>query len=197
LRGFGASARGRRRCFSCFSVEELASVAGVSKCTLYKLFPGKDQLVAAYLRQARENLGTNECYLLRGDLAPRERLLALFRRPRASAPFRGCPVHNAAVELAGPDHPARPVVLAHKQAVVRLLADTARQGGAADPETLGHQLAVLLEGAAALATSIDDAAPFDYAAPWRLPSSTRPSRRPRCLKPATSRRNPRCSCPAP
>jgi AcrR family transcriptional regulator len=133
LRGFGASARGRRRCFSCFSVEELASVAGVSKCTLYKLFPGKDQLVAAYLRQARENLGTNERYLLRGDLAPRERLLALFRRPRASAPFRGCPFHNAAVELAGPDHPARPVVLAHKQAVVRLLADTARQGGAADP----------------------------------------------------------------
>jgi AcrR family transcriptional regulator len=146
-------------------VEELASVAGVSKRTLYKLFLGKDQLVAAYLRQVSENLDTNERYLLRGDLAPRERLLALFRRPRASAPFRGCPFHNAAVELADPDHPARPVVLAHKQAVVRLLVDTAREAGAGDPETLGHQLAVLFEGAAALATSLDDVAPFDYARP--------------------------------
>ena len=121
----------------------LASVAGVSKRTLFKLFPGKDQLVTAYLRQASENLGTNERYLLRGDLAPRERLLALFRRPRASAPFRGCPFHNAAIELADPDHPARPVVLARKQTVVRLLVDTARQAGAADPETLGDQLTVL------------------------------------------------------
>jgi hypothetical protein len=32
--GSGASTRGRRRCFSCFSVEELASVAGISKRTL-------------------------------------------------------------------------------------------------------------------------------------------------------------------
>jgi AcrR family transcriptional regulator len=146
-------------------VEELAGAAGVSKRTLYKLFPGKDQVVAAYLERMNQDLTTNERSLLRDDLPPRERLLALFRHPPASAPFRGCPFHNAAVELATPDHPARAVVLAHKQAVLRLLIETARQAGVDDPETLGHQLAVLFEGATALATSIDDVAPFDDARP--------------------------------
>ena len=144
-------------------VEELASAAGVSKRTLYKLFGSKDQLTAAYLESLE--LTTNERYILSDDLPPQDRLLALFRRPHASAPFRGCPFHNAAVELASPAHPARAVILAHKQAVVRLLTDTARQANARDPETLGHQLAVLFEGATALATSIDDIAPFDYARP--------------------------------
>jgi hypothetical protein len=57
------------------------------------------------------------------------------------------------------------VVHAHKQAILRLLTDTAGQAGAHDPETLANQLAVLFEGATALATSIDDVAPFDYARP--------------------------------
>lgn len=146
-------------------VEELASAAGVSKRTLYKLFTSKDQLVAAYLERMDQDPGSNERYLLYTELPPRERLLAVFRRPPASVQFRGCPFHNAAVELAGPAHPAHLVIHAHKQAFLRQLADTARQAGAHDPETLGRQLAVLFEGATALATSIDDVAPFDDARP--------------------------------
>jgi AcrR family transcriptional regulator len=146
-------------------VEELANEAGVSKRTLYQLFPGKDQLVAAYLEQIDRSLDTGERYLLRADLLPEERLLALFSRPPASTPFRGCPFHNAAVELTGPAHPAHAVIHAHKRTILRLLTDTARQAGARDPETLGNQLAVLFEGATALATSLDDVAPFDYARP--------------------------------
>jgi AcrR family transcriptional regulator len=147
-------------------VEELARAAGVSKRTLYKLFASKDQLVAAYLEQMDQvDPPANERYLLRADLPPRERLLAVFRRPPASEAFRGCPFHNAAVELAGPAHPGTAVIHAHKQAFLRQLADTARQAKAHDPETLGRQLAVLFEGATALATSIDDVAPFDDARP--------------------------------
>jgi AcrR family transcriptional regulator len=146
-------------------VEELASAAGVSKRTLYKLFASKDQVVAAYLERMDQDLPGNERYLLRDDLPPRERLLALFRRPPASTQFRGCPFHNAAVELTGPAHPATSVIHAHKQAFLRQLTDTARQAGAHDPETLGRQFAVLFEGATALATSTDDVAPFDDARP--------------------------------
>jgi len=43
--------------------------------------------------------------------------------------------------------------------IVRL----AEEAGARDPEQLGQQLAVLYEGAAALATSLDDPAPWVYA----------------------------------
>jgi hypothetical protein len=43
------------------------------------------------------------------------------------------------------------------------LVETARAARAADPETLGRQLLTLLEGAMALATSLDDNEPFDIA----------------------------------
>ncbi|HEY6819261.1 MAG TPA: TetR family transcriptional regulator, partial [Mycobacterium sp.] len=41
--------------------------------------------------------------------------------------------------------------------------DLAGQAGAADPRQLGNQLAVLSEGAAALATSLDDPTPWAWA----------------------------------
>ena len=40
------------------------------------------------------------------------------------------------------------------------LTELAEQAGAADPRQLGNQLAVLYEGAGALATSLDDPAPW-------------------------------------
>lgn len=146
-------------------VEELAAVAGVSKRTLYKLFNSKDELVAAYLeRMSREIVVPSRRAKEGPDLAPRERLLALFDRPRAAL-SRGCPLHNAAVELTEPGHPAHPVILAHKLNFLRLLIDTARQANASDPEALGRELFVLFEGATALATSIDSLESFDFARP--------------------------------
>jgi AcrR family transcriptional regulator len=146
-------------------VEELADVAGVSKRTLYSLFGSKDNLVATYLTWMSEQAQTNERRLERTDLGPRERLLALFDRPSLSAAVRGCPIHNAAVELTDPSHPGRAIILAHKEAFLRRLVDTAREAGADDPEALGRHLFVLFEGAAALATSIGDVASYDYAKP--------------------------------
>jgi AcrR family transcriptional regulator len=135
---------------------------------LYKLFGSKDQLVAAYLEKLDHDLVSLERPLWRLDLAPRERLMALFDRPAfllAGWPYRGCPFHNAAVELFGPAHPAIPVIRAHKQAVLRRIVDTATEAGADDPETLGHRIFVLYEGATALSTSIGGTRSFDYARP--------------------------------
>jgi AcrR family transcriptional regulator len=146
-------------------VEKLAEVAGVSKRTLYKLFGSKDDLVATYLTWMSQQAPTNERYLERTDLTPRERLLALFDRPNLSAAVRGCPIHNAAVELTDPTHPGRAVILAHKQTFLHRLVDTAQEAGAEDPEALGRHLFVLFEGATALGTSIGDIASYDYARP--------------------------------
>jgi hypothetical protein len=57
------------------------------------------------------------------------------------------------------------VIRAHKQAVLRRIMDIAREAGADDPETLGHQIFVLYEGATALSTSIGGTQSFDYARP--------------------------------
>ncbi|MCF3130620.1 TetR/AcrR family transcriptional regulator [Streptomyces olivochromogenes] len=154
-----------RRGIQATGIDELAEVAGVSKRTLYKLFGSKDELVAAYLERMDEDAVPSERPLQCLDLPPRDRLLALFDRPPADAIFRGCPFHNAAVELAGSAHPAHPVIHAHKHAVLDTIIDAAREAGADDPEALGHQLFVLFEGATALATSIDSTESFDYARP--------------------------------
>ena len=141
-------------------VERLTEQAHVSKRTFYQHFPSKNALVQEYLRRFETDTPLRgERALERADLAPRERLLAVFAEPR-SGRLRGCPFHNAAVETAGTLPEVEHAVIRHKQAFTRRLIDTAREAGAARPEPLGRQLAVLFEGATALATSLNDAAPI-------------------------------------
>ena len=52
------------------------------------------------------------------------------------------------------------IVHLHKRAYVDGLTQLAREAGAADPEMLGNQIALLYEGASALSTSLNDPAPW-------------------------------------
>ncbi|CAM3205472.1 TetR family transcriptional regulator [Mycobacterium intermedium] len=144
-------------------VELVAQQADVSKRTLYQHFPSKNDLVASYLRAFEAAGGTPaERRLDDTALSPRERLLAIFEAPRASV-VRGCPFHNAAVESAGSLSDVDAIVRSHKQEFVSRLVAVAQEAGAADPYLLGQQLGVLFEGATALATSLNDGAPFVHA----------------------------------
>jgi AcrR family transcriptional regulator len=144
-------------------VELIAHEANVSKRTLYQHFPSKNDLVENYLRAFDAQGGTpSEQHLGDPDLSARERLLAIFEPPRSEV-LRGCPFHNAAVESAGALPNADRVVRSHKQEFTRRLVVAAREAGAADPHLLGQQLAVLFEGATAMATSLNDAAPVVHA----------------------------------
>lgn len=67
------------------------------------------------------------------------------------------------MELHDPQHPASQCARDYKKAVAARLADTAREAGAADPEQLGEQLALLIDGAAAR-TRVLDADAFPTAA---------------------------------
>ncbi|MEU8893360.1 hypothetical protein [Streptomyces sp. NPDC048442] len=96
----------------------------------------------------------------RADLTPRERLLAAFD---VSPTTPLCPYIAAAVELHDPQHPASQCARDYKKAVAARLAGTAREAGAADPEQLGEQLALLIDGAAAR-TRVLDADAFPAAA---------------------------------
>ena len=48
-----------------------------------------------------------------------------------------------------PDHPARVYARDYKKAFAARLTEAAREAGATDPEQLGEQLALLLDGASA------------------------------------------------
>jgi AcrR family transcriptional regulator len=143
-------------------IGELVQVACVSKRTLYQLFASKDELVVAYLRAISSGVSAAETALDRTELPARERLLALFDRPGTER-FRGCPLHNASVELADPHHPGVAVVVAHKREFLGRLVATAREAGAVDADVLGRQLCALYEGAMALTTSLGDTESFDDA----------------------------------
>ncbi len=125
-------------------MDQLCAVAQVSKRTAYQHFASKDELVAEYLR--RFDPDVMPMVFDRADLTPRERLLAAFEMP-ASTPL--CPYIAAAVELHDPRHPAAEYARDYKTAIAARLAETAREAGATDPEQLGEQLALLIDGASA------------------------------------------------
>ena len=160
---------------NCTGVDQLCSVAQVSKRTLYQHFTDKDELIAEHLRGFDPEVLPE--VFDRTDLTPRERLLAVFD---IHSPL--CPFIAAAVEINNPDHPARVYARDYKQAFAARLTETAREAGAAHPEALGEQLALLLDGASArsrvlntqtLATAAAIAAVLvDNALPAREPDSS-------------------------
>lgn len=136
--------------------------AEVSTRTFYQHFPSKTALVEEYLRRYEAGLEQRtEQRLAQQGLAPRDQLLAQFVMLAETAPkdTRGCPLHNAAVEAADSMPHVRELVRHHREVTVRRFTDLATRAGAASPDRLGRQLTVLLEGATALSTSLDDPGP--------------------------------------
>jgi AcrR family transcriptional regulator len=127
---------------NCTGMDQLCAEAQVSKRTLYQHFSGKDELIAEHLRRFDPDILPE--VFDRPDLTPRERLLAAFE---IHAPL--CPFIAAAVEISDPDHPARVFAREYKEAFAARLTEAAREAGATNPEQLGEQLALLLDGASA------------------------------------------------
>ncbi|MEI2774875.1 MAG: TetR/AcrR family transcriptional regulator [Tetrasphaera sp.] len=139
-----------RRGIHAVGVDTIARESGITKRTLYDRFGSKDALVAVYLRARHQAWWQH----LEHQIAetPSPRALAMFDAyaDQGWASDRGCAFLNAAGELAA-DHPAYPVVRAHKQAVRDRLTELVRADcpDADDPETLAEHLFLLLEGAVA------------------------------------------------
>ncbi len=131
-------------------MDQLCAVAQVSKRTAYQHFANKDELVTEYLRRFDPDVMPD--VFDREDLTPRERLLAAFEMPE-STPL--CPYIAAAVELHDPQHPAARYARDYKTAIAARLTETAREAGATDPERLGEQLALLIDGASARSRVLD------------------------------------------
>lgn len=129
-------------------MDQLCAAAQVSKRTAYQHFTGKDELVTEYLRRFDPDVMAG--VFDRTDLTPRERLLAAFELPTRGTELTPlCPYIEAAVEIHDPEHPASQFARDYKLALAARLTETAREAGAVNPEELGEQLALLLDGASA------------------------------------------------
>jgi AcrR family transcriptional regulator len=134
-----------RRGIRAVGVDAVAAEAGVSKRSLYDTFASKDDLVAAYLRQRILPLPAS-------GQPPAEQVLGLFDQLHGrfvTGEFRGCPFVNAVTELADDCDTVRAIARDYKEQRRRDIVALLREGGAADPEALGSQIALLIEGAIA------------------------------------------------
>lgn len=132
-------------------VESIAQEAGATKMSLYRAFPGKDELVAECLRGSEQEFWRwwDDIVAPHAD-DPRAALRALFEaqtRKQRTPRHRGCPIANAAVELTDEQHPAREVVLAYNREKRRRLRDLCRRLGVAEPGVLADALQLLMDGA--------------------------------------------------
>jgi AcrR family transcriptional regulator len=146
------------------TVEQIAAAAPVSKRTLYAHFPTKDDLVVAYLRHLQDSGQTVDGILDRDEIAPRDRLLALFDvTDEPTGLNRGCRFVDAAAEFPDPESPVHAYANEQKRRFAQRLAEVAREAGLADPEVVGDQLAILSDGMASRAMVLNDASSYRHA----------------------------------
>src|SRR5712664_98644 len=132
-------------------IDAIIDEAGTAKTTLYKLFGSKTNLVHAVLesegKQWREwFIGAIEA----GGGDPQTKLARIFPALKSwfgEERFYGCPFINAVAEHDKDQKQFRTIALRHKKVVLAHIEKLAGDMGAADPEMLAHQLALLIDGA--------------------------------------------------
>src|SRR5947207_14032103 len=132
-------------------IDAIINEAGTAKTTLYKLFGSKTNLVHAVLesegKQWREwFIGAMES----GGGNAQAKLTRIFPALKSwfgEERFYGCPFINAVAEHDKDQKQFRAIAMKHKKVVLAHIEKLAGDMGAAEPETLAHQLALLIDGA--------------------------------------------------
>ncbi|GAA0912794.1 TetR/AcrR family transcriptional regulator [Virgisporangium aurantiacum] len=99
-------------------VDRIIAEAKVTRATFYRHFPGKEDLVLAYLRAADQAIRRQVDAAIAAGLPAPDTLRAVAESIAMgiqSAGFRGCAFLNAVAEYPDPDHPVHQAVLAHRQ----------------------------------------------------------------------------------
>ncbi|HKX75906.1 MAG TPA: TetR/AcrR family transcriptional regulator [Acidimicrobiia bacterium] len=136
--------------FRAVGIDTIIEEAGVAKMSLYRHFPSKDDLIVAYLEEANRQYWE----WLDGAVAdvedPVEKLIGMFEaiEKLATTPAcSGCTFQGTAAEFPNRDHPGHQVAIDHKIQVRVRFARLAAEAGLRDPEQLGDQLLLLMDGA--------------------------------------------------
>ncbi|WP_433251315.1 TetR/AcrR family transcriptional regulator [Streptosporangium sp. CA-135522] len=148
-------------------MQQVVDETGLGKSLLYREFPGKDDLVAAWLResdaqwwQAVDNVTGRHA----GD--PARQLLAIVElaHERVLSPgFQGCTFYNTSAEFRDPVHPGRQEAVAHLQRMRERFRTLARGAGAAEPDRLADTLMLVIAGLYANGAALGPDGPADLA----------------------------------
>jgi AcrR family transcriptional regulator len=132
-------------------VDRVVAESGVSKMTLYRHFPSKDELILATLRERDEPLrAVLESLARQAGSSPRDQLIGLFKKLElwfALPNFRGCRFTNATIEIANESAAIREMAQLHKAQIAAFLERLAREAGLTRPAELARELMIVYDGA--------------------------------------------------
>ncbi|KAA9153798.1 TetR/AcrR family transcriptional regulator [Amycolatopsis acidicola] len=142
-------------------VDRIVTEAKVTRATLYRHFPGKDDLVVAYLQGADQAMRDRAGEALRSGQPAADILRAIAKsiaEDIQSPGFRGCAFLNAAAEFPDPAHPVHQAVLAHREWFLHTVTDLLAQTGEKPAGPAGRHFIMLRDGAMAAGCLSDAAA---------------------------------------
>ncbi|WP_209721523.1 TetR/AcrR family transcriptional regulator [Marmoricola sp. OAE513] len=137
-------------------IEEIVAAAEITRSTLYRHFPSKDDLVVGYLQAASEYERQAVAEALAPDLTPADAVRAVARSVVAqlsNPAYRGCAFLNAAAEFPDAEHPVHGAVLEHRAWFAALVLDLfeavgrATPDGGTSPDRLAALFVMLRDGA--------------------------------------------------
>lgn len=133
-------------------IDRIISTAGITRATLYRHFPGKDDLVVAYLTQGDESIRAR-VEAVRAQGGPADdviRAVATVIAEEIQRPgFRGCAFLNAAAEYPDPAHPVHQAVIRHRDWFLATVEQLFDETGKPDAEPAARHFVLLRDGAMA------------------------------------------------
>ena len=141
-------------------VDRIVAEAKVTRATFYRHFPGKDDLILAYLREVHRMDRAAVDAAVATHPSPAECLSAIagaIAQNIASPGFRGCAFLNAAAEYPGADHPIHQEVIAHRQWFLETLTTLMAQVHAETADPAARHFVMLRDGAMAAGCLFDPA----------------------------------------
>ncbi|BEL06763.1 TetR/AcrR family transcriptional regulator [Actinoplanes sichuanensis] len=141
-------------------VDRIIAEAKVTRATFYRHFPGKEDLVLAYLQAADQAIRTQvETAVVPGAPAGDtvRAIAAAIAEGIGSPGFRGCAFLNAVAEYPDPTHPVHRAVLAHRQWFLDTITTLMTDLQATKADKAAQHFVMLRDGAMAAGCLFDPA----------------------------------------
>lgn len=131
-------------------VDRIVAEAQVTRATLYRHFPGKEDLVLAYLTEAGRAVEALIDDAVTAGSPAADTVRAISRsiaRGIQTSEFRGCAFLNAVAEYPDPAHPVHRAVIEHRQWFLEVMTDLLSRIREEPAEPAARHFVMLRDGA--------------------------------------------------